>query len=371
MRVLVTGGAGFVGSHLVDALLLRGHQVRVYDVLDRQVHPGGRVPAYLADEAEFVHGDVRDRARVQAALAGVDVVFHQAACVGVGQSMYDIRRYVDVNSVGGATLLDVLANERHQVARLVVASSMSIYGEGAYHCADCGAVAPGLRDDAQMTAHDWELRCPRCARTVEPIATPEEKPLQPTSIYAVTKRDHEEMFLACGRAYGIPTTALRYFNVYGSRQALSNPYTGVLAIFGSRLLAGRAPVFYEDGGQSRDFVHVSDVVAANLLAMEQDGAIGQVFNVGTGRRTSIAEIAGMYQEKLGIEVAPEVRRQFRQGDIRHCYADIARAEARVGYQPRVRLEDGLDELVDWVRAQTAVDDFEAAAAELASHGLVR
>ena len=370
MRVLVTGGAGFIGSHLVDALLLRGHAVRVYDVLDRQVHPGGRLPDYVDDRAEFVHGDVRDRARLEQALSGVDAVYHLAALVGVGQSMYDIRRYVEGNSVGAATLLDILANQRHCVRRLIVASSMSIYGEGAYRCAEHGMQSPGLREKRQLEAHEWELKCPACGRAMEPVPTPEDKPLEPTSVYAVTKRDHEELFLAVGRSYGIPTVALRFFNVYGSRQALSNPYTGVLAIFGSRLLAGHCPVIYEDGAQSRDFVHVKDIVAANLLALENDAAAFGVFNVGTGRRTSIAEVSRLYQERLGIQAAEDVRRQFREGDIRHCYADLTRAREILGYQPEVKLERGMDELVEWVAAQTAVDSFDFAARELCARGLL-
>ena len=370
MRVLVTGGAGFIGSHLVDALLQYGHSVRVYDVLDRQVHPGGRLPEYLSSQAEFIHGDVRDRPRLLQALSGVEVVYHLAAFVGVGQSMYDIRRYVEGNSVGGATLLDILANERHSVRRLIVASSMSIYGEGAYECRAHGVQCPGLRQKAQLEEHCWEVRCPTCQEGMQPIPTPEGKPLQPTSIYAVTKRDHEEMFLAVGRSYGIPTVALRFFNVYGSRQALSNPYTGVLAIFGSRLLSGHAPVIYEDGGQSRDFVHVSDIVQANLLALSQDTAAFGVFNVGTGTCTSVGEVSRIYQDRLGIRVAPDVRRQFREGDIRHCYADITRARERLGYEPQVKLESGMDELVEWVQAQSVVDSFDSAARELSTRGLL-
>jgi len=370
MRILVTGGAGFVGSHLVDALLAKGHRVRVYDSLDRQVHPGGRVPSYLAEDIEFVHGDMRDRDRLQAALDGIEVVYHQAAYVGVGQSMYEIRRYVDGNSVGGATLLDILANEKHDVKKVVVASSMSIYGEGAYRCTDCGDVSPMLRSREQMGRFDWELDCPTCEGKLSAIATPESKPLQPTSIYAVTKRDHEEMFLAFGRAYDLPTVALRYFNIYGSRQALSNPYTGVLAIFGGRLLSGNAPVIYEDGRQSRDFVHVNDIVQANILAMEKDEANYEVFNVGTGRSSSIGEINDLFQQRLGVHVPPDVRNQFREGDIRHCYADISKIRSKLGYEPTIMLEQGVDELTDWVKEQEAVDTFESAAAELASHGLV-
>jgi dTDP-L-rhamnose 4-epimerase len=372
MRVLVTGGAGFVGSHLCDELIRRGHRVRVYDALDRQVHPRGRVPAYLTDEVEFVHGDVRDRDRVKKAMEGMEVLFHQAAYVGVGQSMYEIRRYVDGNSVGGATVLDVLANEKHSIGRVIVASSMSIYGEGCYRCDACeGLVAPDLRSRAQMAAHEWELRCPDCSAIARPVGTPEEKPLRPTSIYAVTKRDHEEMFLSVGQAYGIPTVALRYFNIYGSRQALSNPYTGVMAIFSGRLLGGNAPVVYEDGKQTRDFVHVSDIVQANMLAMEKKEADYGVFNVGTGRATSVLDVANMLMDHLDMHVTPDVRKQFREGDIRHCFADVSRIRTKLGYEPKVRLEDGLEELVEWVREQTAEDTFENAAKELQRHGLLR
>ncbi len=370
MRILVTGGAGFVGSHLVDALIARGHTVRIYDVLDRQVHPGGRVPSWVPESVEFIHGDVCDRPRLKDAIDGMDVIFHEAALVGVGQSMYQIRRYVEGNSLGGATLLDILANEKHSVKKLIVASSMSIYGEGAYECSACGDVAPDLRGKQQMAAHQWELKCPNCARIVAPIATPESKPLSPTSIYAVTKRDHEEMFLSFGRAYGLPTVALRYFNIYGSRQQLSNPYTGVLAIFSGRLLTNNAPVVYEDGKQTRDFVHVSDVVQANLLALEKSSGDYEAFNVGTGRAVSILEINDRLQSTLGVSIAPDVRRQFREGDIRHCAADIRKITEKLGYRPKVTLESGMEELVEWVKNQSANDTFDKAAKELASHGLV-
>jgi dTDP-L-rhamnose 4-epimerase len=371
-QILVTGGAGFIGSHLVDALLERGHRVRVLDNLSPQVH-GRRpsVPAYLNPRAEFVKGDVRSRPNLRVALDGVDTVFHEAAAVGVGQSMYEIRRYVDVNTYGGAVLLDVLANEKHSVRKLIVASSMSIYGEGGYDCPGCGRVYPSLRPETQLAARDWEMRCPRCSRPVEARPTDEEKPLAPTSIYAVTKRDHEEMFLSVGRAYRLPTVALRYFNVYGSRQALSNPYTGVAAIFSSRLLNGRAPLVFEDGEQTRDFTHVQDIVQANLLAMESSAGDYEVFNVGTGVPTSVRRVAELLAQHLGMDLPPEIAQQFRAGDIRHCYADISKIRRVLGYEPSVPFEEGVGALVEWARDQRPEDGVERARQELAAKSLIQ
>jgi dTDP-L-rhamnose 4-epimerase len=374
-HILVTGGAGFIGSHLVDALLKAGRRVRILDNLEPQVHGGlreqGKKPAYLNSEAEFILGDVRDIETAVQALAGIDVVFHEAAMVGVGQSMYEVARYTNANTGGAAALLQAVVNAKERPRKMVVASSMSIYGEGAYTCPVHGKVFPRLRKMAQLQGRDWELYCPApgCEEHVSAIPTDEDKPLFPTSIYAITKRDHEEMFLAIGRAYNIPTVALRYFNVYGSRQALSNPYTGVAAIFSSRLLNGRPPVIYEDGMQRRDFVHVSDIVQANLLAMNNPGADYGVFNVGAGRALSILDVANALIANLNhTEISPSILGQFRAGDIRHCYSDIRRLQA-LGYQPRVRFEQGMAELVSWVGSQAAVDGFEQASRELANKGL--
>jgi dTDP-L-rhamnose 4-epimerase len=379
MKALVTGGAGFVGSFLAEALHQQGHQVRVFDNLEPQVHIAGpqnlralMTPSgAFVDGVELLWGDVRNRAQLEAAVKGVDVIVHLAAQLGVGQSMYEIARYVDHNTAGTAVLLEVLAARRHSVRKLVVASSVSIYGEGAFDCSTCGEVHPGPRSVAQMQAGDWEVKCPRCNRSVLPKPTAESSRILPTSIYAVTKRDQEEMCLCIGRAYDIPTVALRFFNIYGPRQALHNPYAGVAAIFSSRLINHRSPVVFEDGGQSRDFIHVTDIVQAILLALKKDEANFDVFNVGTGRPTSILEMAQLLAKRSGIERTPQVENKFREGDIRHCYADIAKIRSRLGYEPRIRLEDGIDDLIAWAKEQKAEDRFEQAAAELAARGLTR
>ncbi len=374
MRVLVTGGAGFIGSHLVDALLDRGHDVIVYDNLEGQVHgEQGATPAYLNEGATFVRGDVRDYEALERCIVdeGVEVVSHQAAVVGVGQSMYEIRRYVEANSLGTANLLDILANREHTVAKVVVASSMSIYGEGRYVCPEDGIVYPKLRAPGQMSQGDWEVRCPRCGGQVQPTGTDEDKPLFPTSIYATTKRDQEEMVMEFGDAYGLPCVALRYFNVYGTRQAVSNPYTGVAAIFAGRLLNDLPPLIFEDGRQSRDFTHVSDIVQANLLVTEGDAGDFDVFNVGTGRSTSVLEVARTLAEKLGKQVEPQLLAKFRSGDIRHCYGDISKIRSKLGFEPRVGFEEGMEGLVAWLASETPEDRGELAMRELEARGLAR
>ena len=370
-KVLVTGGAGFIGSHLVDTLVNEGHHVRVYDNLEPQVHGvDQKQPQYLNQEAQYVWGDIRDRESLRKAFEDIEVVFHKAAAVGVGQSMYEIRKYVEVNTLGGANLLDILAKEKHKVQKVIVASSMSIYGEGKYTCEDCGDVFPQLRPQQQLENRDWEMKCPTCGKNVKPVSTDEDKPLYPTSIYAITKRDHEEMFLSVGRAYNIPTVALRYFNVYGPRQALSNPYTGVLAIFSGRILNKHAPVIFEDGLQSRDFIHVSDIVRANLLAMKNDEANYGVFNVGTGQPRTVLEIANVLIDKLGFDGKPEIVNKFRAGDIRHCYADISKIRDKLGFVPNVKFDDGITNLLVWLKTQAAEDSFDESRNELEAKGLI-
>lgn len=370
LNILVTGGAGFIGSHLVDSLVERGHRVRVLDALVSQVH-GDSVPRYLNPAAEFIEGDVCDSAVVRAALQDIEVVFHKAAEVGVGQSMYEIVRYVRANDLGTAVLLEEMSRAGRAFRKLIVASSMSIYGEGAYECPGCGKVNPQLRSAEQLLAREWDFKCPTCGQPLAPILTDEDKPLFPTSVYAISKQDQEQYCLNVGRAYNIPTVALRYFNVYGPRQALSNPYTGVCAIFSGRLLNDQTPMIFEDGGQTRDFVHVSDIVQANMLALESDAANYGTFNVGTGRAISIRDISRMLANHLGKDIEPEIVGKYREGDIRHCVADISRARAQLGYQPQVTLEQGIPELIAWVKQQQAETDSQKATAELEQRQLVR
>lgn len=369
MKTLVTGGAGFIGSHLVRALVAGGDDVVVLDRLEEQVH-GDSTPD-LPSTVELIVGDVGDVELATRALQRVDRVVHLAAAVGVGQSMYEIARYTELNTMATARFLECVVAQRPMPTRLVVASSMSIYGEGEYLCAEHGRVAPGPRPEEQLLARNWETLCPTCGRTLQPVGTSEAKALIPTSIYAINKRDHEEMCLVVGAAYGIPAVALRFFNVYGPGQALSNPYTGVAAIFASRLLNGRPPVIFEDGGQSRDFIHVSDIVRGIQLALESDTAPGHAVNLGTGRVTTVADIARVLSEGMGLDIEPERNGQYRAGDIRHCFADPARAAELLGFRASMAFEAGMAELATWLRSQEAVDRVDHATSELAARGLTR
>lgn len=369
-RILITGGAGFIGSHLADELLRHGYRVRALDLLSPQVHgPTGKRPDYLADEVELVVGDVCDRETVSRALAGVDAVYHLAAAVGVGQSMYQIAKYTEINNLGTATLLEALSERRGDIQRLVVASSMSIYGEGLYRNAVGQVVEGTSRLQPQLQAHEWEV-CDSDGQPLIPLPTPETKTPSLASVYALGKYDQERMCLMVGQAYGIPTAALRFFNVFGTRQALSNPYTGVLAIFASRLINDRPPVIYEDGRQLRDFVSVRDIAQACRLAMEVTEAAGRVFNVGSGRSYSVLDVARKVARALGKEhIEPEISGKYRVGDIRHCFADISLAREVLGYEPTTTLDDGMAELAEWLRDQVADDHVEAARAELDKRGL--
>ncbi|HEX6007431.1 MAG TPA: NAD-dependent epimerase/dehydratase family protein [Burkholderiales bacterium] len=365
-HILITGGAGFIGSHLADALLRRGCDVRVLDSLVSQVH-GEHHPDYLDPNVELFHGDLRDSATVHRALRGVDAVYHFAAAVGVGQSMYEIQTYTSINSVGTAVLLEALTAQ--PVEKLIVASSMSVYGEGLYLGSDGSARIVVERSLEQLKRCAWEFTGSDGA-PLEPVATPETKPPSLSSVYALTKYDQECLCLMVGRAYRIPTIALRFFNVYGPRQALSNPYTGVLAIFASRYLNGKAPLIFEDGNQRRDFVSVHDVVQACLLSLDATEMSERIFNVGSGAGYTVRELAERMARALGKEdIAPQISGKYRVGDIRHCFADISLARAYLGYIPRVGLEDGIVELAAWLDGRTATDRVERASAELAQRGL--
>lgn len=367
--VLITGGAGFIGSHLADELLGHGYRVRILDCLSPQIHgQGARRPSYLADDADLMIGDVRDPSAVRRALHGVDAVVHLAAAVGVGQSMYEIAQYTSVNNLGTAVLLEEVS--RYPVERLVVASSMSIYGEGT--CQDaCGRVVEPLpRTDQQLQQRDWDLRSADGA-PLSPLPTPETKTPWPASVYALSKYDQEQLCLITGAAYRIPAVALRFFNVFGPRQALSNPYTGVLAIFASRYLNGRPPAIFEDGRQQRDFVNVHDVARACRLALETPEAAGGSFNIGSGRPITIRAVAEEMAEVLGCRsLQPEVLGKYRVGDIRHCFADISAARRVLGYEPRVTFREGLIELAQWLQGQQAVDATGDARHELLERGLM-
>jgi dTDP-L-rhamnose 4-epimerase len=363
-RILITGGAGFIGSHLANTLVERGCNVRVLDVLQQQVHGADAAfPSYLHADIERCAGDVRDRDALRKALAGVTHVYHFAAAVGVGQSMYEIEHYTDVNNRGTAVLLEELI--QRPVQRLVVASSMSVYGEGLYR-RDGALHEPPMRTRERLSRAQWEIE--ENGGVLEPAPTPETKRTAPASVYALSKLDQEQLCLMFGAAYNVPTVALRFFNVYGPHQSLSNPYTGVLAIFASRCLNGNPPLIFEDGMQRRDFVSVWDIAQACRLALTTEHH-GEVFNVGSGQSHTILEIANSVIEVLNAQVEPQITGKYRIGDIRHCFADIDKARRLLRYEPSVRFEEGLAELANWLAGAKAPDNFMAAAAELNRRGL--
>jgi dTDP-L-rhamnose 4-epimerase len=366
--VLITGGAGFIGSHVASELLKAGYQVRILDSLVTQVHGDNpNRPDYLHEDAEFILGDVRNPEILDEALSGVDAVYHFVALVGVGQSMYQIAEYTSVNNLGTAVLLERLV--KHRVGKLIVASSMSIYGEGLYVSDDGQPYMHACRRTQQLKAHDWEMVADD-GSPLHPVPTPETKQPSLASVYALSKYDQEQMCLIAGRAYGLPTVALRFFNAYGPYQSLSNPYTGVLAIFASRLMNDKRPIIFEDGKQLRDFVSVSDIAQACRLALEVQAAQDVVLNVGSGSAITVTDVARKLAKVLGKDIEPEISGKYRVGDIRHCYPDISLARRVLGYKPRVSLEKGMRDLAEWLDRQTAHDRFNEMRDELASRGLV-
>jgi dTDP-L-rhamnose 4-epimerase len=369
--ILITGGAGFIGSHCAALLLRHGYTVKALDNLDAQIHGGERrPPAYLDRRVELIVGDVRSPRTVRRALTDVDAVIHLAARVGVGQSMYEVADYTDVNGRGTAVLLEAMIEraKRRPFERLVVASSMSIYGEGLYRATDGGLVDSAERSAVQLKRAQWDP-LDRHGSPLEAVPTPEGKAPTVKSVYALSKYDQERLCLVVGEAYDIPTVALRFFNTYGPHQALSNPYTGVLAIFAARLLNGRRPLIFEDGEQRRDFVFVEDIVEACRLALGCDAAVGQSFNIGSGAAVTIKEAARLLAESLGVAIEPEITGECRVGDIRHCFPDIAAARAVLGFRPQTPLAAGLERLVGWLDGRIAVDRVGEARAALAARGL--
>lgn len=357
MRALVTGGAGLIGSHLVDLLLETGHEVRILDNLDEATHRSGK-PDWIPEAAEFIHGDVRDRDTVAAALSHVDLVFHEAA---VGGFLPEIAKYVDTNCVGTAIILETIIKRRLN-CKVVVASSQAIYGEGRYECAMHGPLTPALRKQEQLSTRDWEVKCPHCGLDLSPLPTGEESQITGDTCYATTKYFQERLVLGLGRQYQIPTVALRYSLTYGPRQSLVNPYTGICSIFATRILNGLPPVVYEDGCQTRDFVYVKDVARANLLVAEQDAANFRAFNVGTGVGTSVLSFVDTLATALGKKTEPVLRGEFRPGEVRHLFADTSNIKA-LGFVPRTDLLSGIREYVQWVRPRGHVEEYFSKAEE--------
>lgn len=371
--ILITGGAGFIGSHLADFLLEKGYEIIVFDDLEEQVHgKKNKYPDYLNENITFIKGNVLDYDLFYSVIKNVDVIYHLAAAVGVGQSMYQISKYISTNTLGIANLFDILVNKEHNVKKLIVASSNTIYGEGKYKCESCGYIYPKFRNKEDLEKGIWEFKCKNCGKQLISMPSDEETPLNSTSIYAMSKEHQEKISLLIGETYGIDTTVLRFFLVYGSRQALSNPYTGVLAIFCTNLLCGNPPLIFEDGLQTRDFVNVKDICQASLLAMEKPQAKCEIFNVGTGTPLTIKKIADTLVAKINPELKPIIMNKYRAADIRHCYADISKIKQKLGYQPKISFEDGIEELIRWVKSQVGKveDKSRKALEELKNKGLI-
>jgi dTDP-L-rhamnose 4-epimerase len=366
-RALVTGGAGLIGSHIVDLLLSEGWTVRILDNLEPQTHKNGK-PEWVNPAAEFRQGNVQDYETMHSALMDIDVVFHEAA---YGGYMPEMAKYVLVNSFGTAQMLEIIRDQHLPIRKVLVASSQAVYSEGAANCPEHGHVVPLLRPAEQLRAGDFSVHCPICGKPTTSIPTPEATPGGGETVYALTKVDQERLVLLWGKQTGIPTVALRYSCTYGPRQSLFNPYTGVIAIFCTRLLNGQPPIMYEDGGQTRDLCFVEDIARANLLAATTDKLDGLAANVGSGRATSVRDLAGIIANQLGVKLAPLARGEFRPGEIRSLISDISRIRT-IGYEPRTTIEQGIARYIDWIRTQGAVEDyFSKAEAGLRAKGIVQ
>lgn len=361
MEILVTGGAGFIGSHTIDLLVEKGYDITVLDNLEPQVHQNKK-PEYLNDSAKFVFGDITNKDVWKKVLSNADAVIHLASMVGVGQSMYQPVRYLTANTIGTANMFEILLEDneiRKKVQKIIVASSKSIYGEGSYQCNNHGNVYPNPRATEQLMKKDWEIHCPFCGEYSKSISITEEKPVQNLSIYALSKYDTERIAIDFGNALDIPVTVLRYFNVYGPRQSLNNPYTGVAAIFLSRIKNNKPPVIFEDGNQTRDFIYIDDIADVNCEALEKSDGI-DVFNIGAGEPISILQIAKLLIGLTNSDVEPSITQKFRPGDNRHDFSDISKAKKKLGFKPKWKIRDGFKRLVEWSETQEAIDKFKEA-----------
>jgi len=357
-KILITGGAGFIGSHLTEHLIEKGYQVKLYDNLNPQVHgPNAELPEYLRrNNIEFVKGDIANKVILEKAIKGINVIIHLAAETGVGQSMYEVEKYTKTNIQGTAMLLEILANGKYQVEKIILASSRAVYGEGKYECDRCGIVYPPPRESEQIKNKSWELKCPYCKKDIKVLPTNEDSPLNPGSIYAITKQTQEQLISNVCQSFIIPFVILRYQNVYGPRQSLSNPYTGILSIFSTRIMNGEPPLIFEDGKESRDFVYIDDVIQATMFAIENKTLKREIFNVGTGRKVSVLEVANILLGKFNSTLKPRIIEKSRIGDIRSCYADLTRIKRTLGYKPNYDIEMGLANFVNWVKSQPNFTD---------------
>jgi len=368
MNVLVTGGAGFIGSFITDMAIDKGYKVRILDNLDPQVHPGGKPPQYLSKKAEFIKGDVRNREDIRKAIAGMDIIYHMAASVGVGQSNYEISNFVHANSLGTANLFNEMIGRK--IRKVIIPGSNTSYGEGMYHCKACNeSFHAELRSYEQLKSKEWEVKCPECSRPADPIPIKEDADLRCNSIYSITKKNQEEIALFLGKIYDIPVTVFRFFNVYGPRQSLNNPYSGVSAIFTGRIKANRPPVIYEDGLQTRDFISVKDIARAALLVAEDSRTDFQCYNVGSANPITLKSLASILAKGLDSDLSPVVSGEFRKGDVRHCFGDISKIKS-LGWEPKVKFERGIKETIEWAEQEKVVDKFDQADKELREKGLL-
>ena len=372
-NVLITGGAGFIGSNIAVKLLEKGYNVRILDNLSPQIHgENGSLLELIQGKVDFIKGDVCNVEDWRAALRGMDAVIHLAAETGTGQSMYEIYRYCDINIGGTAKLLDILTNEEHTIKKVIVAASRAIYGEGMYECEEHGLVYPVAREDVDMQKGDFAVKCPVCHRDVKILATSEDTKIHPTSVYGITKQVQEELVLVICKALGIPAVTYRYQNVYGPGQSLSNPYTGILSIFSTRIRSGKSINIFEDGEESRDFIYIDDVVDATIAGLEREEANYETFNVGSGIMTSVNQVVAELMKNYGKEVPVEVTGMYRVGDIRNNYADTAKAERLLGFKPKVSFEEGIRRFTDWVSKQEeGTDGYEASLQEMKEKGLFK